>query len=410
MVARGACGTGAVEYRGGMDPSRRITVAVGLSMFVDAALYLAVIPLLPHYAERFDLSSLQAGAVVAAYPISVPIVSIGCIALVPRVGAKRITVASAALMAVSTVIFAWAPSALVLILARFVQGLASGTIWTASMAWVTDNAPAGRRGRESGIVMGMLSAGSVAGPAVGALASWAGQGIAFGLVAVVSLVGLAMAAVAPAGRIVAHQQAGIRPALRRVSRERATRAALSLTLVDVLVFGTVDLLVPLQLGDRDIEVAVIAAALATGALLGAVWGPIAGRMVDRYGPGLVGVSTSVLIVPIPVVLAFSPPTPVQLAVLVIGGPLFATVGASIYPLSSLGADAAGVSHVTATGLMGAVWAGGFTVVPLLAGAVAEATSDPVAYAISFTLALTPLLLLLRIGRAVRPAGELQPSD
>jgi MFS family permease len=393
-----------------MDPSRRITVAVGLSMFVDAALYLAVIPLLPHYAERFDLSSLQAGAVVAAYPISVPIVSIGCIALVPRVGAKRITVVSAALMAVSTVIFAWAPSALVLILARFVQGLASGTIWTASMAWVTDNAPAGRRGRESGIVMGMLSAGSVAGPAVGALASWAGQGIAFGLVAVVSLVGLAMAAAAPAGRIVAHQQAGIRPALRRVSRERATRAALSLTLVDVLVFGTVDLLVPLQLGDRDIEVAVIAAALATGAVLGAVWGPMAGRMVDRYGPGPVGVSTSVLIVPIPVVLAFSPPTPVQLAVLVIGGPLFATVGASIYPLSSLGADAAGVSHVTATGLMGAVWAGGFTVVPVLAGAVAEATSDPVAYAIAFTLALTPLLLLLRIGRAVRAAGELQPSD
>jgi MFS family permease len=397
----------AVEYRGGVDPSRRITVAVGLSMFVDAALYLAVIPLLPHYAERFDLSSVQAGAVVAAYPISVPIVSIGCIALVPRVGAKRITVASAALMAISTVIFAWAPTALVLVIARFVQGLASGTIWTASMAWVTDNAPAGRRGRESGIVMGMLSAGSVAGPAVGALASWAGQGIAFGLVAVVSLVGLALAAAAPVGRDAAHQP-DIRAALGRVSRQRATRAALSLTLVDVLVFGTVDLLVPLQLGDRDVEVAVIAAALAAGATLGAVWGPIAGRMVDRYGPGPVGVSTSVLIVPIPVVLAFSPPTAVQLAVLVIGGPLFATVGASIYPLSSFGADAAGVSHVTATGLMGAVWAGGFTVVPVLAGAVAEATSDPVAYAISFVLALTPLLLLLRIGRAVTSAGELQP--
>ena len=140
-------------------------------MFVDASLYLAVIPLLPDYAERFHLSSVQAGVVIAAYPVSVPIVSIGCIALVPRLGAKRITLASAGLMAVSTGIYAWAPSALVLVLARFVQGFASGSIWTASMAWVTDNAPAGRRGRESGIVMGMLSAGSVAGPGIGALAS-----------------------------------------------------------------------------------------------------------------------------------------------------------------------------------------------------------------------------------------------
>ena len=343
MVARRDWRTLSVEYRGAVDPSRRITLAVGLSMFVDAALYLAVIPLLPHYVDRFGLSSLQAGAVVAAYPVSVPIVSIGCIALVPRIGAKRITVFSASLMAVSTLIFAWAPSALVLVLARFVQGVASGSIWTASMAWVTDNAPPGRRGRESGIVMGMLSAGSVAGPAVGALASWAGQGVAFGSVAVVSLFGLALAAAA----------------------------------------------------------------------LGAVFGPVGGRMVDRYGPGPVGVAASALIIPIPLLLAFSPPTPLQLAVLVIGGPLFATVGASIYPLSSIGADNAGVSHVTATGLMGAVWAGGFTVVPVIAGALAEATSAPVAYGTSLALAVVPLLMLLSTGRGVRapssPGVELSAS-
>ena len=73
--------------------------------------------------------------------------------------------------------------------------------------------------------------------------------MAFGSVAIVSLFGLALAVAAPAGHTVVHQSA-IGAALRRVSRERATRAALSLTLVDVLVFGTVDLLVPLNLGDR----------------------------------------------------------------------------------------------------------------------------------------------------------------
>jgi MFS transporter, DHA1 family, solute carrier family 18 (vesicular amine transporter), member 1/2 len=381
----------------GVDASRRITLAVGVSMFVDASLYLAVIPLLPDYAHRFHLSSLGAGVVIAAYPISVPVVSIGCIALVPLLGAKRIALASAGLMAVSTVIFALAPSALVL--ARFVQGFASGSIWTASMAWVTDNAPAGRRGRESGIVMGMLSAGSVAGPAVGALASWAGQGLAFGLVAAISVAGLVLTAVAPAGRNVAHQSQ-IGAALMRVARQPATRAALALATVDLLVFGAVDVLVPLRLGDRGTAVAAIAAALAAGAVLGAISGPLAGRAVDRYGPGATGIAAQALMIPIPIVLAVDPSTAVQLAVLIIGGPLFATIGAAMFPLSSIGADAAGVSHVTATGLMGAVWAAGFTVVPVLAGAFAQSVSTPATYLAVMVLCVPTLAVLIRNGLAI----------
>jgi DHA1 family solute carrier family 18 vesicular amine transporter 1/2 len=372
-------------------------------MFVDASLYLAVIPLLPHYVDRFGLSTLGAGVVVAAYPVSVPLVSLGCILLVPRVGAKRITLVSAALMSVATVIFAWAPSATVLVAARLVQGLASGSIWTGSMAWVTDNAPPGRRGRESGIVMGMLSAGSVAGPAVGALAAWAGQELAFGLVAAVSLLGVVLATLAPIGRLDGTPiQLG--PALAAAIRQSAMRAALALTLIDLLTFGAVDVLVPLHLGAGGTSVSVIAAALGAGAALGAVTGPIAGRMVDRIGAQQVGMVTAACIVVIPVVLALRPPTSVQLAILVIGGPLFALVGSAIFPLSSSGADAAGVAHVAATGLMGVVWAGGFTVVPVLAGAIAQSASTTIAYLIMAALSV-PVLAILR-----RTAASPLPSD
>jgi MFS transporter, DHA1 family, solute carrier family 18 (vesicular amine transporter), member 1/2 len=372
-------------------------------MFVDASLYLAVIPLLPHYVDRFGLSTLGAGVVVAAYPVSVPLVSLGCILLVPRVGAKRITLVSAALMSVATVIFAWAPSATVLVAARLVQGLASGSIWTGSMAWVTDNAPPGRRGRESGIVMGMLSAGSVAGPGVGALAAWAGQELAFGLVAGVSLLGVVLAGLAPSGRFDA-TPTQLGPALAAAIRQSAMRAALALTLIDLLTFGAVDVLVPLHLGAGGTSVGVIAAALGAGAALGAVTGPIAGRMVDRVGAQQVGRVTAGCIVVIPVVLALRPPTSVQLAILVIGGPLFALVGSAIFPLSSSGADAAGVAHVAATGLMGVVWAGGFTVVPVLAGAIAQSASTTIAYLIMAALSL-PVLAILR-----RTAASPVPSD
>jgi MFS transporter, DHA1 family, solute carrier family 18 (vesicular amine transporter), member 1/2 len=383
--------------------SRRITLAVGVLMFVDASLYLAVIPLLPHYVERFGLSTFGAGVVVAAYPVSVPLVSLGCIVLVPRVGAKRITLASAGLMSVATVIFAWAPNATVLVAARLVQGLASGSIWTGSMAWVTDNAPPGRRGRESGIVMGMLSAGSIAGPGVGALAAWAGQELAFGLVAGVSLLGVVLTALAPRGRL-GGTPTELGPALGAAIRQSAMRAALALTLIDLLTFGAVDVLVPLHLGAGGTSVGVIAAALGAGAALGAVTGPIAGRTVDRIGAQQVGLVTAGCIVVIPVVLALRPPTSVQLAILVIGGPLFALVGSAIFPLSSSGADAAGVAHVAATGLMGVVWAGGFTIVPVLAGAIAQSASTTIAYLIVAALSV-PVLAVLR-----RYTASPLPSD
>jgi MFS family permease len=290
-----------------------------------------------------------------------------------------------------------------LVTARLVQGLASGSIWTGSMAWVTDNAPPGRRGRESGIVMGMLSAGSVAGPAVGALAAWAGQALAFGLVAGVSLLGVVLTALAPSGRLDGTPiQLG--PALAAAIRQSAMRAALALTLIDLLTFGAVDVLVPLHLGAGGTSVSVIAAALGAGAALGAVTGPIAGRMVDRVGAQQVGMVTAACIVVIPVVLALRPPTSVQLAILVIGGPLFALVGSAIFPLSSSGADAAGVPHVAATGLMGVVWAGGFTVVPVLAGAVAQSASTTIAYLMMVALSV-PVLAILR-----HTAANPLPSD
>jgi MFS transporter, DHA1 family, solute carrier family 18 (vesicular amine transporter), member 1/2 len=387
-----------------MPPYRRITLAVGVSMFVDASLYLAVLPLLPRYADQFGLNTFQVSLVLAAYPVSVPFVSLACIVLVPRVGARRISLASAVLMTVATITFAWAPNAAILILARFVQGLASGSIWTASMSWVTDNAPPGRRGRESGIVMGMLSAGSVAGPGIGALAAVAGSETAFGLVAAVSAVGVALTALAPEGRAVAGESQ-VFSSIKRGAAQPATIAALAISVIDLCAFGAVDLLVPLHLGDTGTSVETIAAAFAAGAVLGAVVGPIAGRVVDRVGPGVVGIGCGCGVLLIPVLLAFGPATTVQLTLLVLAGPLFAVVGAAMFPLSSLGADAARVSHVTVMGLMGVVWAAGFAVTPPLLGAVATSTSSAVAFSLAAALCLPALYLLITNVRRIEPVSR-----
>ena len=366
-----------------VQPYRRITIAVGVSMFVDASLYLAVLPLLPRYADQFNLNTFQAGLVLAAYPVSVPFVSLGCIVLVPRIGARRISLFSALLMTIATIIFAWAPNVEILILARFVQGFASGSIWTASMSWVTDNAPAGHRGRESGIVMGLLSAGSIAGPGIGALAATAGSGLAFGLVAAVSFVGVVLAVLAPTGRAVAAGESRLWASIARGARQPATIAAMAMSLIDLCAFGAVDLLVPLGLGRSGTSVDVIAICFAAGAVLGAAVGPV--------------------------VLAFGPSDVVQLALLVAAGPLFAVIGAAMFPLSSLGADAARVSHVTVMGLLGVVWAAGFAVVPLVLGAVASTTSTATAFTLASLLCLPALVLLVTSVRRLGAAPAVAPA-
>jgi MFS family permease len=285
------------------------------------------------------------------------------------------------------------------VVARFVQGFASGSVWTASMAWVTENAPPEHRGRESGIVTGMLSAGSVAGPGIGALAGWAGQGVAFGLVAVAALAGVLLTYLAPAGRDSTADR-HVWDGLVRSARQPATGAALAIAIVDLLAFGSVDVLVPLHLGDLGHSVAEIGVALAIGAVLGAAIGPPAGRLVDRLGAPVVGSAAAACIVVIPAVLALDPSAAVQFAVLVVGGPLFAVVGAAMFPLSSAGADAAGVSHVTATGLMGAVWAAGFTISPLMVGTLAQSASTQVAYVVVALLCLPPFIVLRRRVRGI----------
>ena len=267
----------------GVPGYRRITVATGLAMFIDAALYLAVLPLLPHYAHEFGFGTLGAGLLIAAYPAAVPVVSLGSMVLVPRVGARRMALWSAVLMTAATIGFAFAPGAWALILSRFLQGVASGTVWTASMAWVTDNAPPDRRGRESGIVMGMLSAGSIAGPIVGALAAWIGTREAFLLVAVASAATVILTAIAPRGRPVTREPELLQ-SLARVVNHPLARAGIAVSLIDPLAFGTIDVLVPLRLGDMGVATTALAAAFGVGAALGSLAGPPAGP-AGRPGRG-----------------------------------------------------------------------------------------------------------------------------
>ena len=266
------------------------------------------------------------------------------------------------------------------------------------MAWVTHNAPPDRRGRESGIVMGMLSAGSIAGPLVGAFASFAGTAPAFLCVAVISALSVLVSATAPSGtamevgeRLFASLAAGLEPAVRagrrrdgarrhdRVRHDRPARPARP---------RRTSAHRPPRSRRRSRRRAARSgrrAARADGSSIASA--PV------RSGSG-----PATAIALFPLVLAFGLPRGGLLAVLVIGGPVFTVGAAAMYPLASAGADVAGIPHVAVNGILGASWATGFTIAPVAASLIASAASQAVAFSVSAALIVPLLVLVARDGK------------
>jgi MFS family permease len=376
-------------------------------MLVESTLYQAVVPLLPSYADRFHLSKTGAGIVLAAYPIPTPIIGLLSGFLAPRIGGRRMALAGSALLTVSTLAFAFAPNATVLDLARGVQGCAAGITWAASMAWLSANTPRERLSREAGIVMGLFSIGAVIGPGVGSLAHATSPELAFTCLAGAAALTLPLAWRAPDGVHVPTEHSYLR-SIGAVLRNRLVVAAILLSVIDPISLGAIDLLVPRHLHGHGVPTWHIGAALMVGAALGAVAGPLAGRRADTVGALRVGLVAATVLVILPTALILGLSDPLQLLLLVVLAPAFTILSTAMYPLSTTGADARGVSHGVVNGVISVTWATAFATGSLLSGALADHHGDTITYVVvaSVCASLLAGLVLVARGTPTKPAHAL----
>jgi DHA1 family solute carrier family 18 vesicular amine transporter 1/2 len=362
----------------------RLRVAAGLTLFVDGLLYLAIIPLLPYYADRFDLSKVDAAILVAGYPIAFMLTAIPSGYLAGRFGPRRVVIAGLVSFILSSALFAWSPSAGVLLIGRFLQGIAGGVGWSAAISWLTGNAPLERRARAVGVMSGILSAGAVAGPGVGALAGWTSTEFAFGVVVLLGAIALVATLMAPTGST-PPRDPGLHVVAGRLLRNPLVLAGLCFALADAAAIATVDLLATLELGRRGVDTATIGLAIALGAVLGIVAGWAAGRLGDRVGPFALALTGCIGLGAFPMLLIFPLPTWAILAVLVAIGPFFPILMTGVFPMIANASDRLGVAHGTGNALLNVAWAGGFAGVPLAVAPVAERWGDAYAYVIAGAL-------------------------
>jgi len=371
---------------------KRLLALVSSIIFVDAMLFTALTPLVPGYAEEFDLSKTGAGLLVGTFGAGALLGGVPGGLAAAKFGPKRAVVGGLLLLGLASFGVAAADSAVELGAARFVQGLSSTTTWAGALAWIAVVAPRSQRGEVIGTAFGAAVFGAVLGPMFGGVAELVGIRVSF---AVLGALALAFAALAAIPR-----SAPAEP----VSREGAARAfrdtrflgGLWLNTLPALLFGMLVVLAPLALDAEAWSTLAIAAVFFAAGLIEVVINPLLGRETDRRGrllPIRVALTASIVVA---AGLAAAE-EPFVLALLV--GAAALSFGALYTPgmaLTSHRAEAAGLAQGLAFGIMNSAWALGEMTGPTVGGALAQAYGDAVPYLIGAGLCGLTLVATQRV--------------
>jgi Arabinose efflux permease len=153
---------------GSRTTSPRAAVVVScIALFTDMLVYGIAIPVLPLLPTTVAAGPAATGFLFAAYALATLAVTPLAGRLVDRTGPRRPLLYGMLGLAAATLLFAFAETFALLLVARALQGVAAGFSWVAGLALIAASTPMATRGRSMGIAMSMVSIGVLVGPPLG---------------------------------------------------------------------------------------------------------------------------------------------------------------------------------------------------------------------------------------------------
>jgi MFS family permease len=362
--------------------------------------YAAIVPLLPEYRAELGLSKTAAGVLSASYAAGTLLAALPSGWLAAKLGVKRAMAVGLSLLSGASIVFAFGDDVALLDIARFAQGVGGACAWTGGLAWLLAAGPRERRGELLGSVLAVAVGGLLLGPVIGGVATVTGPEPVFGAIAALAAGLCAWVLITPG---VAPSPL---PSVGAVLRAIATRPvvlAFWLVALPSLLAGTIDVLAPLRLDDLGAGGVAVGAVFLVAAGIEAVISPSIGRFSDRRGrltPIRIGLALSAA-------AALLPPLPGEVAVL--GAVVIAVflamslIWTPAMALLSDNAEASGLDLAFATALVSLAWAGGHVVGGSALVALADGTSDAVAYVLVAALFAVTFTAALTLGRGPGPA-------
>jgi MFS family permease len=364
---------------------RRLLIFVSVMVFFDVTFFAAIAPLLPDYVDEFGLSKGEAGILAGAYAAGTLLASLPAGFVATRAGPRRTVIGGLLLLGVSSLVFGFANEIALLDAARFVQGVAGALIWSGALTWLITSTPPERRGSVIGTALGTAVAGALMGPVLGALAAEVGTEAVFGAVLGISLLLAVVASRFPEAGPPERQPL---PQVAAALVSRPVRVATAFVAVPSLMFGVVEVLVPLRIDDLGGGHLAIAGGFVVGAGLEASLAPLSGRYSDRAGRRIPFVTGTCICAVAMIGIGVAPTLGPVLAALIV-----TSLGAGIcftpaMTMLSEAADRSGLQQGFAAGLSNMAWAAGQAVGALAGGGVASVTG----YAVP-SLGVAALLML-----------------
>lgn len=283
---------------------RRPAVPVEIKVLVAAAFVIAVgfgliTPVLPQFAQSFDVGVTAASVIVSAFAFFRLLFAPAGGSLVARLGERPVYIVGLVIVALSTGASAFAQTYWQLLIFRSLGGIGSTMFTVSAMALLVRLAPPSIRGRVSSMYGSAFLIGGVIGPVIGGALGELGMRVPFVVYGVALLIAAALVAIMLRGTpLRADPVHGALPPMTvaEAVRDSAYRAAMVSAFANGWTnFGVRVAILPLFAVAVVGETWAAAVALAVGAAATALTLQFSGRVADTLGrrrPILVGLGLS----------------------------------------------------------------------------------------------------------------------
>jgi MFS family permease len=374
---------------------RRLLLLASAMVFLDLTFFTAIAPLLPEYVDDLHMSTAQAGILSAAYAAGTLAAALPGGYVASRFGPRRTVIWGLCGLGLASLLFGVLDSPWPLDAARFIQGVAGALIWSGALTWIINSYPEDQRGQVIGTALGTAVAGSLLGPALGALAAQVGTEPVFAAVLVVALA-LAYVASRFPDTVVRENQPP-REVLACFVDRRLIEAAIFVSSPS-LMFGAIDVLLPLRIDALGGGHALIAVGFIGGAAIESVLAPLAGRLSDRVGrraPYVLGMAICAVSM---VCFALAGSLATVIAALLLTSLGSGLCFAPAMTLISDAAEASGLHQAYAVGVTNMAWAAAQVLGGVAGAAIAGVTGDAApSIAIAVLIVLTILYAFRSLG-------------